>query len=676
MNIPVSKWVKKNSDILFNTGSLIGTMLVTSVLGFAYWLVAARFYPPDSVGLASAATSAMMLLSTCFLLGQGTVLLTEIPRHRDLAGSLVSTSLLLVGVSTLVASIVFAVLAAHISPQLGPLGETPQNALLFAVGTCLAAMTVILDQAVIALLKGGIQLWRNTVFATIKLVLLVLAAQYLQQTTGMSIYTSWALGNAISLLPILIFLVSKKKWSLKYYIPQWHMMRNLGLTSIQHHMLNLILQAPPQVLPLIVSVMLSTKMNASFYTAYMIANFIFSLSLSLTTVLHATNAAQVTTLTQKTRMTVGLAFLSSLCAGAILLVGAGPILGIFGKLYANNAVPTLRILVFASIPLIIKNHFISLCRIKDRVGQIIVPIGLGSLFELVMAAFGAHTAGLTGLSLGWVSAMSLEALFMAPTVVTVLLGHNPSNPYLDEIATSDTIMLPALNQQTGAIQLVTLGDMMTVSEIDTVMLPVIQLHRSNTVGTGLAPVQAAHAFQQQSSLPTNQQNKYSGSAVQTGSAFSHQFRSEPAILSSSQAFTIRDYEASTTTPIEGGTKHMVKRPKPLLLRWLWPVIILLSIVTVIFFTFIDPGTPIQGIAILWFVTLCPGMSLVPLLKLEDTMIEIMLVISLSLSIDAIVVGIFLYSGHWSPPTTLWILITLSLVGSILQLVPYEKSRLC
>jgi hypothetical protein len=103
-------------------------------------------------------------------------------------------------------------------------------------------------------------------------------------------------------------------------------------------------------------------------------------------------------------------------------------------------------------------------------------------------------------------------------------------------------------------------------------------------------------------------------------------------------------------------------------NWQWPIMILISVGVVIFFTFVNPGTPVQGIAVLWFVALCPGMSLVPLLKLDHFLIEVTLAIALSLSIDAIVVGIFLYSGYWSPPAMLWVLIALSLLGSILQLI--------
>jgi hypothetical protein len=95
--------------------------------------------------------------------------------------------------------------------------------------------------------------------------------------------------------------------------------------------------------------------------------------------------------------------------------------------------------------------------------------------------------------------------------------------------------------------------------------------------------------------------------------------------------------------------------------------VLVSVVGVIFFTFIMPGTPLQGIVVLWFVTLCPGIALVPLLKLGHFIIEVTLAIALSLSINAIVVGLFLYSGHWSPPAMLWVLIALSLIPLALQL---------
>lgn len=55
------RWIGNNSVMLINAGALVGTTVVTSMLGFAYWWLAARRFPPEAVGVASA-SAAMVLL--------------------------------------------------------------------------------------------------------------------------------------------------------------------------------------------------------------------------------------------------------------------------------------------------------------------------------------------------------------------------------------------------------------------------------------------------------------------------------------------------------------------------------------------------------------------------------------------------------------------------------------
>src|SRR5947207_15239006 len=90
------QWVQVNSIILLNAGSLVGTTAVTSLLGFVYWWLAARAFPPAIVGFASAAISAMTLLGTFALWGRGTLLLGELPQQRGRESSRSSTALILV----------------------------------------------------------------------------------------------------------------------------------------------------------------------------------------------------------------------------------------------------------------------------------------------------------------------------------------------------------------------------------------------------------------------------------------------------------------------------------------------------------------------------------------------------------------------------------------------------
>ncbi|WP_149403043.1 lipopolysaccharide biosynthesis protein [Dictyobacter arantiisoli] len=408
--------------MLLNTGSLIGTMLVTSGLGFAYWFVADRLFPLSAVGLASAATSTMMLLSSICLLGLSTLLISELPRNKGQEGTIISAALILVGLVGTVVGIIFALCTPIISKNLQPIGADLPSILLFGLGIGLTSVTIIADTCMIALLRGELQFWRNALFAASKLILLFVAARLLAEKTGISIYTTWMASNLISMLPLLAFGIYKAKKTHRSLRPHWGMMRKVGHAAVQHYILNLIYQTPTQILPVIATIMLSASANAWFYTASMIANFIFAVIGSLTTVLHATNATQIHTLPQKSRMTVGLSFGVSLIAGIVLIVGAHFMLGFFGHSYADQASWSLRILAIGALPLIIKYHYLAIHRIKDHVSKAIVPISIGSVLELVMAIVGTRLWGLSGLSLGWVIGMYIEAIIMAPTVFRTMKG--------------------------------------------------------------------------------------------------------------------------------------------------------------------------------------------------------------------------------------------------------------
>jgi hypothetical protein len=102
--------------------------------------------------------------------------------------------------------------------------------------------------------------------------------------------------------------------------------------------------------------------------------------------------------------------------------------------------------------------------------------------------------------------------------------------------------------------------------------------------------------------------------------------------------------------------------------WVIPLIVILSSLLVITFTFLVPSQPVRGWLLLWFVIMCPGLSIVPLFRLGNFLIEMGLAMALGISIDGLVVVLHLYAKLWSPPAMLWVLISLSLLGSFLQLV--------
>lgn len=445
----LKEWLKANSLMLVNASSLIGTTAVTSMLGFVYWWVAARRFPPAAVGIASASLSAMTLLGSFCMLGLGTLLITELPRQPDKAESLISTALIVVGGIGGGVGAVFAIIASYVLPGFKPLGANVLTVLIFAFGVSLTSMTLVLDAAFIGLLHGELQFWRNILLAFFKLMLLYIVSLIVSDEGSMAIYATWAIGNALSLAAIATIIISKRGWPGRKYLPQWGLLRTLGFAALQHHLLNMVLQSPVLILPVLVATLLSSTMNAWFYVAWMIASVVFLLPNVLTIVLHAMNSAQRSTLARKARVTMGLGLLACIVANCLLQFAAPQVLGVFGKVYAQQSAWTLRILLLAAFPLIIKYHYISICRIHDRIAQAMWAMLPGGLLELGAAIVGAHVGGLLGLSLGWIVAIYIESLFMLRTVYKAVWSTDTSALPLQQITAEaiwqvDTMALPVL----------------------------------------------------------------------------------------------------------------------------------------------------------------------------------------------------------------------------------------
>ena len=406
-------WLRANLTILSNTSSLIGSTVVTSGLGFVYWWAAARLFPQESVGLASAGVSAMMLLGAVSVLGLGTLLITELPRQPQLAGSLISASLLTVGAVATGLGFAFTLLAPLISPELSPFSHSFFGAATYAVGVGVTAVTLVLDNALIGLLLGGLQFWRNLAFAVLKLAVLV-GIGFLSAQTGVGIYASWVAGNVASLL-VLAVLVGATGHRL-LHPPQWRVLSRLGVPALKHHALNLAVQAPSLVLPLLVVAILSTDKNASFYTAWLLVSFSFMIPSHLSRVLHAVSAADASALAGKLRTTLQLSFYVGVLSCVFFLLTAHPLLSLFGEGYADQASSTLRVLALGVFANTIKSHYMTIARVEGRITVAAVVMAVAGALEVAAAAVGATVGGLMGLSIGLTAAFYVEALFLLPTV--------------------------------------------------------------------------------------------------------------------------------------------------------------------------------------------------------------------------------------------------------------------
>lgn len=416
-----------NMRIVRNAVALVGTQGVTSVLGFAYWWLAARWFNASAVGAASAIVSAMTLIATFGMLGLGALLIGHLPRNRARAPQLITTAVLVAGGVSAALGVVFALASPLISPEIASLAGRLDHLLIFAFGAALTGMSLVLDQAAVGVMRSSVQFWRNAVFSIAKLAALAGVGIWLARTDSYVIFMTWVLGVGVSLFAIVLLEAGRGKLNRRYR-PELRSLAGMQREALAHHGLNLILLGPGLFLPLIVTALLSAEMNAYFYTAWMLNGFVTVVPVALTTVLFAAVSQDPATLSQRLRLTFGASLAYGVAAIVVIAVAGRWLLGLFGANYAQEGATALTILTLTVIPLVITEHFVALARIARQPGRATVPLGISNLLKLVFAAVGAKIAGLTGLSIGILIASVAIALYLLPSLVRALgpLGAAPA----------------------------------------------------------------------------------------------------------------------------------------------------------------------------------------------------------------------------------------------------------
>lgn len=401
--------------LVTTSGSLIGSMVVTSGLGAAFWWIAAQLFTPSAVGVAAGAISLMLLLGSTAVAGAGTLLVRELARHPGQQGNLVSTAVIIAGSAGAIAGGVAAIVAPAINPDLQPLAASPAAVALVAIGVSLTAVGNVVDLALLGLLRAGMQLVRNIVFAVGKLVLLVPIGWWVVTNDDpLLLYAVWSTGALVSFAVIAV-IVRRQGTSLRPVFA-FGLVRTLARSAASHQLLNLALQLPTLGLPVLVALIGTPILTAQFFLAWMLASLAFYVPLALSQTLYAVGANSPTRVWEHARVTVSLAVVTSLVAVGGLSLLAAPVLRLFGPTY-EDAAGIVPLLAAAALPLALKDHYHVVYRIRGRAGQAGLACALGATAELLAAGIGFSIAGLTGLAVGWLVVLLLEATFMGPAMV-------------------------------------------------------------------------------------------------------------------------------------------------------------------------------------------------------------------------------------------------------------------
>jgi O-antigen/teichoic acid export membrane protein len=402
---------------MYRTGYLLilGTG-ATSVLGVAFWALAAHSYDVHVVGINAATISAMTLVSGVCSLGLSAVLVRYLPVAGTATKPLVVRSYAITIALSLLVGAGAALTSSVWSPKLGYLdgGAWPAA---FALATAATTAFTLQDSVLTGLRAAGWIPIENGLFALAKLLLLVALAALLP-FSGPFVAWNAPMVVAIALISYLIF---------RKLIPRMPKTGSLERRKVLsmatgNYGGNLFGLLGNMYLPILVANRASATEAAYFYVPWMISLSVELVALNMMTSLTVEAALDMPAMRRLARR--ALAHSMRLVAPVAVLTALLAPVGLrifFGADYAEAGTGVLRLLALGAIPNVVAALGTGVARIEHRGGIVIAIQGFQFVFVVGLGALLLPSMGINAIGLAWTACQFLLAAALLATILRPVL---------------------------------------------------------------------------------------------------------------------------------------------------------------------------------------------------------------------------------------------------------------
>jgi O-antigen/teichoic acid export membrane protein len=419
---------------------------MTGVLGLGYWLLAARIYDPDEVGRQSAQNQAMMFLGG--LTALNFILMRFIPEMGPRTRSLALRTYLAGVLAAATLAVGFLLTLRWWGPSFSRLA-TPHHGLFFVLAVVSWSLFTAQDGLLTGLRRATWVLGKNTLFACLKVLLLVALASALP---GDGITVSWVVSAVAVLLPVEALVQRRliprhvEETSGDRPIPSGG---QIGRYFVGDYTGTLFYYALCNLVPVVVATTLSASDNAYFYMSWVLGATVDVLAVNMAMSLTVEGAFDVDGLAVATRSAMRRMALILVPITALVFFGAEPGLSLFGPGYAEQGAPLLRLLALAALPKALIELFIGVLRVQRRTRLIALlqAVRFAGVLALVLLFSGRHDVAAPGY------AVLAVTVAIAVAVLPALLRAVkpiPAEPVAQEEGEEDTLAQPLPLAQSGA----------------------------------------------------------------------------------------------------------------------------------------------------------------------------------------------------------------------------------
>lgn len=389
-------------SLLKNSIYLMATNFFGAILAFLFWIVAARYYGPNDIGMTSVIFSSIALISMIGSLGLSNAMIFFLPRNKNI-DKIINSCIVTNIISAIVFSSIFILGLKIWAPGLVLILNSLEKVLTFIVITIAMSISGLIGSALIAGRRSSFQMIKEITYHFVKMFPLILFAAF----GAMGILMSIGIGFASSIAVGFFLLFNVWKYSPKFALDP--IIKDMASYSAGNYVAGIFYSLPILILPIMISDIVSAKSAGYFYIAAMIASLLYGISQSVSGSLLVESSDENKF---ENNINKSIKFnLMIIIPGLLFLVVFGKlILSMFNPEYAENATVTMFILAITSVPISLINIFNTIRYAQNRVVSTVRMNILTASLTIILSALLIKSMGVEGAAMSYLIANMVGAL--------------------------------------------------------------------------------------------------------------------------------------------------------------------------------------------------------------------------------------------------------------------------
>jgi len=363
--------------------------LTTAVAGFLFWAIAARLYPAQDVGVASAIVSALNLTFQLSMLGMNFAIIRFYPEYKEKA---VGSALLITSIAGVAFSVAYGLIMLS-SESFKALGWKFLG--IFVLFSVIGTLYNVLSTYAIARRRAEHTFFQSLLFAGRFLFLFLLTSM-----GALGIVSSFGLGLLLGLgYAVLMVGIPKVELDREFIGDAFRFSLGNYLASIANI-------APNYLMPTLVLSMLGKEEAAYFYMAFAVGNVILFVPNAINTSFFVEGSHGLKNMRRTLKKAIAFSYVYLAVAVVGVWLFGGYVLRFFGEGYIGG-LPLLRLMVLGGFFVVVVNFSITVLNIQKRVKEIVMINTLKAVLFLGLSYILVPRMGIVGVGWGWIGAYGI-----------------------------------------------------------------------------------------------------------------------------------------------------------------------------------------------------------------------------------------------------------------------------